>query len=213
MNLGIVLAAEGDYEGATGRFLVVLERAKKSAEGADHPDVAMALNNVGESLSLEDKDEEALPYVIEALEMKTRLYGEGHPKTASSVATVGTVNAKLGRASEAEDYLQRALTIFVGAAGETHPRSIAMLSELGHLHLANGAAKKALPFLRRAVAARGDAASTDLAKDRLALAQALWEASDRAAAGEQVIALQTLLAGLEDADSVSASLKQWLRDR
>ncbi len=178
----------------------------------------MALNNVGEAMTLSGNVEEALEYVQDALAMKTRLFGEEHPKCASSIAAVGSTLIKLERLEEGERYLRRAHDIYVEVAGPTHALSIAMMSKLGALYVRTERARKAIPYLRAALSGRGKDTSAAQGSDRLRLAKALWARSEREGASEQEAALLALIESHgerapSEVQELSAALRAWRQTR
>ena len=101
-NLGAVLRAQGDLEGARGYY----ERAlaiREKALGADHPDVATSLNNLG-----------ALAYAQGDLE-----------------GARGYLERAQGDLEGARGYHERALAIWEKALGADHPDVATSLNNLG----------------------------------------------------------------------------------
>ena len=54
---------------------------REKALGPDHPDAIVAVNNVGYSIQYQGREEEAEPYLRQALESWTRVLGADHPST------------------------------------------------------------------------------------------------------------------------------------
>jgi tetratricopeptide (TPR) repeat protein len=171
----------------------------------------MALNNLGESLFLEEKFAESLVYSLQAMEMKVRIYGDDHPKIASTVVSLGSIYQAMGQMDQARRHFEKGLAIFHKAAGEDHPRTILTLSLLGRLHESMGAAGKARPYLERAIAARGDAdRSVEQATDRFALVRVVAETRGRKQALAAATALQAELGEGEANEALAKALALWI---
>jgi tetratricopeptide (TPR) repeat protein len=79
---------------------------REAALGADHPDVAIALNHVGLALSALGRHAEALPLQLRALTIHEAALGADHPHVATDRTYLGRVLSALGRHADAEAYLK-----------------------------------------------------------------------------------------------------------
>ncbi len=110
------------------------ERALKVAEtayGADHPDVATRLNNLGNVLHDLDDLAGARDCFERALKIDEAAFGPDHPKVAVRANNLGSVLRALGDPARARDCLERALLIDETAFGSAHPNVAIDLNNLG----------------------------------------------------------------------------------
>jgi tetratricopeptide (TPR) repeat protein len=75
---------QGNYEQAELHFRRALQISEK-ALGADHPDVAMSLNNLGNTLYQQGDYEQAELHHQRALQTRERVLGADHPDLARSL--------------------------------------------------------------------------------------------------------------------------------
>ncbi len=137
-NLGFMLQAEGDSQGARDH----LERAlqvRAAAYGPDHPETAVArmnlaglLLNTGDNTATRREYEAALASLEESV-------GPEHPLVAVALSSLGAVCLEMGDYAEARPHLERAIGILEAAHGPEHAElayplySLARLDhELGH---------------------------------------------------------------------------------
>ncbi len=98
--------------------------------GPDHPDVASALNGLGNVYSVQDRDVEAEPLLKRALAIREKELGPDHPHVATVLNSLALAYRGQGRFNEAEGLHKRALAINERALGRDH-RSVAV--DLGNL--------------------------------------------------------------------------------
>ena len=95
-NIGLILRAKGDLEGA----IAYTERALKIAErvhGPDDPDVALIVNNL--SQIFQEKEETSTTPSLSlqrALEIDQKAYGPDHPREALLAANLGLILQEKG---------------------------------------------------------------------------------------------------------------------
>ncbi len=77
-NLGDLYVRQGDYNRADTIYTEVLEGFRAVYQG-DHVNITYALNGLGSLYHDLNRLEEAEAFYLEAIAMRTRLYGEGHP--------------------------------------------------------------------------------------------------------------------------------------
>ncbi len=75
------------------------------------PEVAVALNDLGEELEAERKYSEAETMISEALTIRRRVYGKENADTATSLNDLSVVYSEIGRLPEADTMIREALTI------------------------------------------------------------------------------------------------------
>ena len=106
--------------------------------GAEHPDVASTLNNLGFVLTHLDRDEEAVGRYEESLRLHEKLEGPEHPNVALASQNLAVALKRLGRGSEARAAFERAVQIRRKALGFNHPESLRSAQSLVKLLIALG---------------------------------------------------------------------------
>jgi tetratricopeptide (TPR) repeat protein len=210
-----VAAAENDYGKAReyrNRSLEILIATR----GPEHPDVANALNNLGNIAIAEHDLEQARDYLQRALAIREQVQGAEHPDVAGTLVSLAEV------AYEEHDYAasvahhERALAMFERTVGLEHPNVAFSLIGLGKVLLADGKAYSAVVQLERALAIRsGDDADPNLlAEAQFWLARALWEADgDRQRARELAEAARATWAKDPAWSSNVGWVDEWLAER
>ncbi len=135
-NVGMVLESKGEYETSNAVYREVL-KAQEHHLGAEDPDVAATLNNLGASASRQDLYHEALPLYRRALDVRERVWERTGPEdpdrrenayeAAEGHANMAALMMDLGRFRQAGCHLDRALDIMVGEFGEGHERNAGWL--------------------------------------------------------------------------------------
>jgi tetratricopeptide (TPR) repeat protein len=98
--------------------------------GADHPDVAIDLNNLALLLQATNRLSEAEPLMRRALAIDEQSYGPDHPKVAIRLNNLAALLQATNRLSEAEPLSWRHVDIFISfgkATGHEHPHMQAAL--------------------------------------------------------------------------------------
>ena len=72
-------------------------KIKEKCLGKDHPNYALALNNLGSIYLKFEKNEEALSAFDKCLEIKGKFLGKDHPDYAKTLNNIGAVYGNLGR--------------------------------------------------------------------------------------------------------------------
>jgi tetratricopeptide (TPR) repeat protein len=151
--LSFHLSMIADYRGA----LPYSERAlaiRQKVLGAEHPDTALSLNNLG--LLLKDLGDYpgARSYYERALRIRTEVLGEEHPDTAPSLNNLGLLLRAQGNLAGARPYYERALRINEQVLGEEHPDTATSYNNLGGLLQHLGDLAGARPYYERALRIR-----------------------------------------------------------
>jgi CHAT domain-containing protein/Flp pilus assembly protein TadD len=142
----IELWRSGKYAEAVPLAQRVLEIYEKQL-GRDHPNVAIALNNLAELLGDQGRYAEAEPFYKRALEIEEKATGAEGPNMAHRLDELAVLYARLGRYAEAEPLLKRAV-----ALEEKYPRTQSKyLDHLGVLYTDQGRYAEAETLLQRAV--------------------------------------------------------------
>ncbi|MEP6653748.1 MAG: serine/threonine-protein kinase [Myxococcales bacterium] len=152
--------------------------AKEKAGGADSPDVAQSLGNIGMFLAQTDKAEEALSYFARTLALMDRALGADHPRGAFMQSNYAEVLNDVGRFAEAREMSSRALATVEREMGADDLPFTYPLSAFGVACLGEGRTDEAVRALERVVALC-DAKETEpgrLGEVHFALARALMAA-------------------------------------
>jgi tetratricopeptide (TPR) repeat protein len=98
--------------------------------GENHPDLASALNNLGQLLEYTNRAAEAEPLMRRALAIDEQSFDPNHPKVARDLNNLATLLHATNRLSEAEPLMRRALTIDEQVLGPDHPTLAVHLNNL-----------------------------------------------------------------------------------
>ena len=89
--------------------------------GADHPNVAIRLNNLALLLQATNRLAEAEPLMRRALAIDEQSYGADHPNVAIDLNNLAQLLQATNRLAEAEPLMRRALAIDEQSYGADHP--------------------------------------------------------------------------------------------
>lgn len=158
-SLAGVLREKRALEEAEALYVEALNR-RRTALGAEHPDVATSLNNLA-ALRLEQKRHaDAIPFLEESLAIYRARLDESHPYVARGRTNLGTALAEIGRIAEAEREFRAAIAIREALGGEEDPELPVLEYLLGRLLARSQQYPEARTALEAAVAglraARGD---------------------------------------------------------
>lgn len=112
VNLGYAHDGLGNLEEAKRYYLEVIERLRAQGDRGVVADLGHALNNYGNVLSQEGRDEEALPYYLESLEVRYRVSGPDSDSVAAQHLNVGRLLLDMDRPGDARHHLDAAVRIF-----------------------------------------------------------------------------------------------------
>jgi tetratricopeptide (TPR) repeat protein len=146
-SLAAVRERLGDVPAARESYRRALQK-EESASGANHPRVAVRLNDL--ALVLEPKAAEAL--LRRALAIQKTALGAAHPETAITLNNLANALLATGHAAEAEQTQRRALAALEAAFGRDHPRVATGSSNLADILRTRGDAAGAKALYRRALA-------------------------------------------------------------
>ena len=149
VHTAMVQAERGDFAEAIAigeRALAIQERVL----GADHPDVAIVLNNLGIAYSQLDDDAHAVEVWQRALDIRETALGPAHPDVAASLGNLALVAYSRGELDQAESLQRRALAIREAALGPEHLDTAVSWRNLGDIAVARGRAADALTDYARA---------------------------------------------------------------
>lgn len=125
-----------------------LFQKEKLTEKSIYADI---LNDLGTAYGHLGKHEKALKYKLDALEIRTELFGEKHPDTANSVSNVGLTYGDLGQHAEAFKYRMRGLEIRRELFGEKHRKVATSLNDVGSTYNDLGKPAEALKYQLQAL--------------------------------------------------------------
>jgi len=134
------------------------------ALGANHPDVALTLNNLAVLYRTQGCYADAAPLYKRGLTIRESALGTNHPEVATSLHNLADLYGSQGRYTEAEPLNKRSLVIRETVLGANHPHIAVSLRDLGLLEMRQMHWPQAHDYLQRAaviqvnrdVAAAGD---------------------------------------------------------
>ncbi len=152
LNKGVIeLYRAGKFAQAVPLAQQVLAIREK-ALGPEHPDVALALNNLAGLYDDQGRYAEAEPLYKRALAIYEKALGPDHPDVALALNNLAALYDKQGRTAEAEPLHKRALAVFEKALGPDHRDVATALNSLASLYDDQGRYAEAEPLLKRALA-------------------------------------------------------------
>ena len=207
-NIGVVLDANEDHEGAATQFFQAL-RIKERVLGKDHPDVALTLANLADTLRALGRFGEALDDIDRGIEILERTLGMSYPQLVLQLVNRAEILNQLGRFSEGRRDAERAIAIQEVEAGP-HTESIYALGLLGESQIGLGQPAVAIDTLNRAITmAEKGTLEDELPRLRFALARALWD-SGRDRRGARALAARVAAKPVHGtkADEADETLRQ-----
>ena len=150
----------------------------RAAKGDTSNNVLLALNSLGEVLSLAADLPGAETVYRQLLIFVERRFGADHEETAAVLNNLGNILVAQGRYGDAEPVLKRAIDTIERKLGPDHPLIGAAVGNLGYAYLEQGLVERARPLLQRTLIvleARHGNNSLETAKavNNLALAELL----------------------------------------
>jgi tetratricopeptide (TPR) repeat protein len=127
-----VLAGLGRSDEAEASLRELLPELE-TALGQDHPEVAVALNNLAAIVQHRGALTEAEDLYRRVIDIKVARFGPDSPALAVARNNLGTVLRSTGRTAEAELEYQRALRLLDGAVADDHPNVAAIRRNLGNV--------------------------------------------------------------------------------
>jgi tetratricopeptide (TPR) repeat protein len=124
----------------------------EQAYGANHPSVAIRLNNLAQLLQATNRLAQAEPLMRRALAIDEQAYGAAHPDVARDLNNLARLLQDTNRLAQAEPLMRRALAIDEQAYGANHPRVATYLNNLAQLLKATNRLAQAEPLYLRALA-------------------------------------------------------------
>ncbi|WP_395091363.1 tetratricopeptide repeat protein [Armatimonas sp.] len=149
-QLGFHKERQADY----ATVLPLYKRAlsiRETSPGANHPDTAESLNNLGALYRIQGNYAAALPLFERALSICEMSLGANHPNTATSLNNLAMLYESQGNYAAALPLFERALLISEMSLGADHPNTATSLNNLAGLHKSQGDYAAALPLFERAL--------------------------------------------------------------
>ena len=157
--------------------------------GANHPQIAIHLNNLAQLLLSTNRLKDAEPLLRRALMICETAYGLHHPEIAIRLNNLAQLLQPTNRLGEAERLLRRAIRIGEISYGVDHPIFATQLNNLAQVLQATNRLKEAEPLVRRALAV-GElnlGADHPLVASRLSNLAQLLQASNRLKEAEPLL--------------------------
>nr|WP_276598780.1 serine/threonine-protein kinase [Nannocystis sp. SCPEA4] len=136
-TLGKAAYSRGEFEAADAHFQAALA-IRREALGPDHPDVASALNDLGDNDRARGRYAEARAALEQALALRTRVLGPDHPDLGNTETSLGALFSATADYRAARDHYARAVAIRSAALGPDHPRTAGALMNLGNAEIVLG---------------------------------------------------------------------------
>jgi tetratricopeptide (TPR) repeat protein/CHAT domain-containing protein len=136
-------------------------RVARTTFGRDDPNLATALNNLGELYNAQGRYREAEPLLKQALVIRKQKLKPDDLAVATSLNNLGTVYEYQGRYEEAETLFKQALAIRQNSLSPNDPAVATSLNNLAGLYAQEGRYSEAEPFLQQALAIYQMALSPD----------------------------------------------------
>ena len=132
---------------------------QKQVLSPDHPELAMTLHNLADTILPFERFPEAEALLRQALVIKERAYGPQHPAVAETLVVLGALYAARNEYALAESTLDRALAIWaVTPPSDPMPEAEA-LANLALVRQTQGRFGEAVPLYAKAITASKSAAA------------------------------------------------------
>jgi len=150
-QLGLLFKQQIRFSDAENLYRRAIANDEKNF-GAEHPNVAIRLNNLAALLHVTNRLSEAEPMMRRALAIDEKSFGTEHPKFANRLNNLAQLLQDTNRLSEAEPMMARVVSIFEKALGPDHPQVAVALNNLAQLLKATNRLSDAEPLMHRALA-------------------------------------------------------------
>jgi CHAT domain-containing protein/Tfp pilus assembly protein PilF len=119
--------------------------------GRNHPDVAIALDNLANLYRLQGRYADAEPLLQRSLAIREQTLGHDDPDIAGSLLNLAALYLDQSRYADAEPLLQQSLAIWEKAFGRDHPDVALALNNLASLYVNEGRYADAEPLLQQSL--------------------------------------------------------------
>ena len=193
-QLGLLLKSKCLFRQAEALYRRALA-IDEAAFGADHPEVAIDLNNLASLLWATNRLAETEPLMRRVVAIFEQALGPDHPNVATALNNLAQLLDATNRLAEAEPLMRRALQIDEAAFGPDHPNVAIRLNNLALLLQDTNRLAEAEPLIRRVLENDEAAFGHDhprVATDLNNLAQ-LLQATNRLAEAEPLMRRAVLI--------------------
>jgi serine/threonine-protein kinase len=151
-NLATLHNARGDYAASVDLLRQAIEEGRRlHGSRGKHPIlVGDALHNLGYTLYVLGRYDEAEAALEEALQIRRAVLGDAHPMLADTYNVRGAVARAEGKYADAAAAFRASLELVRAALGPGHPRLVVDLHQLGLALCLEGAIEEAAPYLEEA---------------------------------------------------------------
>ena len=150
LNLrGVILTHMARFDDAVSALVESISILESSPEG-QASNLAGRYNNLALALDNAERDEEAEPHMIRALELAGEAFGKDDPRYAIATANLGNLYRQAGRHEEADKLLGEGLRMRTELLGEDHPYVGHGLIQVARLRLREGRPGEAADLARQA---------------------------------------------------------------
>ncbi|HEX4955318.1 MAG TPA: serine/threonine-protein kinase [Thermoanaerobaculia bacterium] len=159
------------------RFYLEAVALEERELAADHPQLALTLNDLGILYRDQGRLDEAEAVLLRAQRIQRKVYGESHPRLVATLSNLAFVRQQQGKLEEAGALHQEALKIALTSYEPDHPEVVTVRNNLADLTLLRGRADEAERQLREVVASRRrsfEGAHPETAITLLNLARAIY---------------------------------------
>ena len=140
----------GDYEKAEEYLFKSLELSRARNPGI-HEQVASTLNHISSLYQNMGRQEEAIPYAIEAHEMRLEIFGPGHLNTLAAHSNTARAYSGSDRLEEAAETYRDVLEIFREEYGNENFYIAGILQSYGNVYLRMGDYSRAEAIIRESL--------------------------------------------------------------
>ncbi len=151
------LRAEVDRLVGSGKYAEAIPLAQKrlalleASLGAEHPDVATALNNLAYIYKNQGRLADAEPLYTRSIGILEKTLGAEHPHVATNLNNLAELYRSQSRYAEAETLYQRSIAIHRAAQGPDHVNVATSLNNLASLYRGLGRYADAEPLYTRSI--------------------------------------------------------------
>lgn len=151
MDLAGIAMARQDLSAALAMAMRSLD-AQLALHGEDHPEVAIATNNIAVIHTRAGNGEDALPWLKRSIAIRERIYGEDAPQTLYATRNYASTLWKMGRTAVAVPLFRRVhFRLLEITAGDQDVRSYFQVNDLIRMLLTLGAVEEAADLTRDAL--------------------------------------------------------------
>ena len=149
-TIGRVYGSLGLYNDAIALQREALE-SRRTLYGARHPEVALAMAQLGDALREQGQLEQAESHLVEALAMQRETLGERAIDIGPTLMALGQLAHQRGRLDAAEQFFEDGLDIYRQHRMLQRPEAASIFNDLAGLALARGQYDRAIQLYRTAL--------------------------------------------------------------